>query len=164
MEWNYLSSPKLQQCNRWSYGQIILSHTFLTMWFLIHAVIKVYSCYLKGPLVYNLVCYSYEVIISSVKTPWSATTARVSGYQTKGPLCLIGKLRLIICVCDKQTSVYNIIIVVSFTMMTSSNGNIFRVTGHLCGEFTGPRWIPHTKASDAELWCILCSASEYTIE
>ena len=37
-------------------------------------------------------------------------------------------------------------------MMTSSNGNIFLVTGHLCGEFTGPRWIPHTKASDAELW------------
>ena len=25
-------------------------------------------------------------------------------------------------------------------MMTSSNGNIFRVTGHLCGEFTGHRW------------------------
>ena len=25
------------------------------------------------------------------------------------------------------------------SMMTSSNGNIFRVTGHLCGEFTGPR-------------------------
>ena len=24
------------------------------------------------------------------------------------------------------------------TMMTSSNGNIFRVTGPLCGEFTGP--------------------------
>ena len=37
--------------------------------------------------------------------------------------------------------------------MTSSNGNIFRVTSHLCGEFTGPRWIPLTKASDAELWC-----------
>ena len=45
-------------------------------------------------------------------------------------------------------------------MMTSSNGNIFRVTGHLCGEFTGPRWIPHTKASGAELWCFLWSASE----
>ena len=38
-------------------------------------------------------------------------------------------------------------------LMTSSNGNIFRVTGPLCGEFTGLRWIPHTKASDAELWC-----------
>ena len=45
-------------------------------------------------------------------------------------------------------------------MMTSWNGNIFRVTGHLCGEFTGPRWIPHTKASDAEHWCFLWFASE----
>ena len=32
-------------------------------------------------------------------------------------------------------------------MMTSSNGNIFHVTGLLRGEF-----IPRTKASDAELW------------
>ena len=45
-------------------------------------------------------------------------------------------------------------------IMTSSNGNIFRVTGHLCGEFTGPRWIPRTKASGTELWCFLWSASE----
>ena len=35
--------------------------------------------------------------------------------------------------------------------MTSSDGNICRVTGHLCGEFTDHRWIPLTKASDAEL-------------
>ena len=42
-------------------------------------------------------------------------------------------------------------------MMTSSNGNIFRVTGHLWGEFTGHRWILRTKASDAELWCFLWS-------
>ena len=48
--------------------------------------------------------------------------------------------------------------------MTSSNGNIFRVTGHLCGELTGHWWIPHTKASDTELWCFLCSAPEWTIE
>ena len=33
--------------------------------------------------------------------------------------------------------------------MMTSNGNIFRVTGPLCGEFTGHRWIPDTKASDA---------------
>ena len=45
-------------------------------------------------------------------------------------------------------------------MMTSSNGNIFCVTGPLCGEFTGHRWIPLTKASDAELWCFLWSAPE----
>ena len=35
-------------------------------------------------------------------------------------------------------------------MMTSSNGSIFRVTGHLCGEFTIHRWIPNTKARDVE--------------
>ena len=46
------------------------------------------------------------------------------------------------------------------TMMTSWNGNIFRVTGALFGEFTGHRWIPLTKASDAELWCLLWSAPE----
>ena len=49
-------------------------------------------------------------------------------------------------------------------MMTSSNGNIFRVTGHLCGKFTGPRWISRTKASDAELWCFLWFTPEWTIE
>ena len=40
-------------------------------------------------------------------------------------------------------------------MMTSFNGNFFRVTGHLCGEFIGHQWIPRTKASDADLWCFL---------
>ena len=44
--------------------------------------------------------------------------------------------------------------------MTSSNGSIFRVTDSLCGEFTGHRWIPLTKASDAELWCFLWSVPE----
>ena len=42
-------------------------------------------------------------------------------------------------------------------IMASSNGSIFRVTGPLCGEFTGHRWIPLPKASDAELWCFLWS-------
>ena len=45
-------------------------------------------------------------------------------------------------------------------MMTSSNGNIFRVTDPLCGEFTSHRWIPLTKTSDAELWFFLWSAPE----
>ena len=40
----------------------------------------------------------------------------------------------------------------AYIVMTSSHGNIFRVTGHLCREFTGDRWISRTKASDAELW------------
>ena len=60
------------------------------------------------------------------------------------------KTQFIDCLCRKCVCI----------MMTSSNGNVFRVTGHLCGEFTGPRWIPRTKASDVELWCFLWSASE----
>ena len=51
-----------------------------------------------------------------------------------------------------------IMIFYTISMMTSSNGNVFRDTGPLCGEFTGHRWIPSTKASDAELWCSLWSA------
>ena len=46
------------------------------------------------------------------------------------------------------------------SMMTSSNGSSFRVTGPLCGEPTGYWWIPLTKASDAELWYFLWSVPE----
>ena len=46
---------------------------------------------------------------------------------------------------------FSVIIVSAGSMMTSSNGNIFRVTG----PFWGDRWIPLTKASDAELCCFL---------
>ena len=49
-------------------------------------------------------------------------------------------------------------------MMTSSSGNIFPVTGLLCGESTGHRLIPLSKASDTELWCFLWSAPKQTVE
>ena len=48
-------------------------------------------------------------------------------------------------------------------MMTSSDGNIFRVTGPLCGELTGDRSIPRTKASDVELCCFLWSTSKWRL-
>ena len=50
----------------------------------------------------------------------------------------------------------------SLCMMMSSNGNSFRVSGPLCGEFTGHRWIPLTKASKAELWffSLICTLNE----
>ena len=42
-------------------------------------------------------------------------------------------------------------------MMTSSNWNIFRVIGRLCGEFTGHRRIPRTEANDAVLlFSLIC--------
>ena len=53
---------------------------------------------------------------------------------------------------------------VDVIMMTSSNGNIFRVTSHLCGDSPVPGEFPRTRAGDAELCCFLPSASEYTVE
>ena len=44
---------------------------------------------------------------------------------------------------------------ISMIMMTSSNGNIFRVTSHMCAEFTGPGWIPLTKACDVFFYMCL---------
>ena len=52
----------------------------------------------------------------------------------------------------------------TINMMTSSSGNIFRITGLWWGESTGARWIPLGKASDAELWYIFWSAPEQTVE
>ena len=42
-------------------------------------------------------------------------------------------------------------------MMTSSNGNIFRVTGPLWRKFPGHRWIPLTKASRALRFSLICA-------
>ena len=49
-------------------------------------------------------------------------------------------------------------------IMTSSNGNILRVTGPLWGESTGDWWISLTKASDVGHWYFLWSVPEPTVE
>ena len=49
-------------------------------------------------------------------------------------------------------------------IMTSSNGNIFCVTGPLCSEFPGLRWIPITKAIEAEFLCFFEMPFEQTVE
>ena len=48
------------------------------------------------------------------------------------------------------------ILINSDYMMTSSNGNTFRVTGHVCGEFTGYRWINGTKARGL-MFSLICA-------
>ena len=73
-------------------------------------------------------------------------------------LCLNNKLL------NKRSKKWIKISLVSFdvavVLMTSSNENISRVTGHLRGEFTFHGWIPDTKTSDAEFWCFLWSGHE----
>ena len=49
-------------------------------------------------------------------------------------------------------------------MMTSSVGNIFRVTGLLWGDSTGHRWIPLTKAMQWREALIFLSAHDQTVE
>ena len=56
--------------------------------------------------------------------------------------------------------IWNMSMAETIRMMTSSNGNIFRATGPFVRGIHRSRWIPHTKASDTELWCLLWSASE----
>ena len=46
---------------------------------------------------------------------------------------------------------------ISLSMMTSSNRNIFRVTGPLWEESIGDRWVPFTKANDGALmFSLIC--------
>ena len=49
-----------------------------------------------------------------------------------------------------------------FNMITSSNGNIFRVTGPLCGEFAGHRWIPRTNGQwrGALMFSLICALNK----
>ena len=55
----------------------------------------------------------------------------------------LDKTRYIITIYGVQNNIWLIISQTSILhMMTSSNGNIFRVTGPLCGEFTGPGEFP----------------------
>ena len=95
---------------------------------------------------------SYEVKRVSIVLKYGFSVQRI---QYKGFSMIYMHMYIHITCCDFFYNIW-------FIMMTSSNGNIFRVTGHLRGEFTGPRWIPRTKASDAELRCFLWSASEQT--
>ena len=61
-------------------------------------------------------------------------------YNVMGPdlwyICHVDLTKMI----QEYMSVY--CAVCRYDMMTSSNGNIFRVTGPLCGEFTGPGDFP----------------------
>ena len=43
---------------------------------------------------------------------------------------------------DVRCMSYYILLLMDLIMMTSSNGTIFRITGPLCGEFTGPGEFP----------------------
>ena len=71
----------------------------------------------------------------ATKMPHNITIVEIWGYK-----CLIYiKTTFIWDIFYNPAYIASQTVQITFYMMTSSNGNIFRVTGHLCGEFTGPR-------------------------
>ena len=81
------------------------------------------------------------------------SSALVAKAMVEDPLCTCELLIVekLLCICHRGLWYIPLLSL----MITSSNGNIFRVTSPLCGEFTRHWWIPLTKASDTELWCFL---------
>ena len=69
----------------------------------------------------------------------------IFSYMTVWLTCL-SVCTISLCIWSKKTqkpnNITQLLLELCFYMMTSSNGNIFRVTGPLCGEFTGPGEFP----------------------
>ena len=152
MEWNVLFISKLQLCNRWMYKKF----NFRLYWegdYLFTLGLKLIRDGKRGP---GQACYISVVkrlYYFYIKTLWRMTICIETNTKSYiHPLAI--------------SSIHNQLITgyafgwTGYRMMTSSNGTIFRVTGPLCGEFTGHRWIPLVKASDVKLWCFLLSALE----
>ena len=66
---------------------------------------------------------------------WSPEKLLIFREDTFGVAVITPVLVMIMVTADGQA-------LLGASMMTSSNGNIFGVTGHLCGEFTGPGEFP----------------------
>ena len=134
-----------------------------TIWYfqIIHPQMPTYHRYEDGIVLSCFNSYNEDRIVLLYSWSWVNACVRLTMSLRK--LNLLAKpSKYINCIRILSVSVCGIkeITLRTDTMMTSSNGNVFRVTGPLCWKFTGPWWIPRTKASDAELWCLLWSAPE----
>ena len=114
----------------------------------------------KWSFSHNLSC-NYNHKFANVILVFLKLHDRVTQYFRKFPFDNLAKFELS-SVLLKITDAH--ITKLTHNMMKLSNGNIFHVTDPLCGEFTGHRWIPLTKASGAELWCFLLSVYEQMVE
>ena len=132
VEWNHLSIPKPQRLHRWN--------------------LEVDKCFHPTHYIYTGRNYLYMLRIKLKRV----RKTYPSGLFYKGSRAAIS----LTTICFQLAFSCSRVNFLGKSMMTSSNGNIFRVTGPLCGEFTGDRWIPRSKASDAGLWCFPWSAPE----
>ena len=90
------------------------------------------------------ICYM-SILLPQCDWIWACLGFNGCLFKTTPMLGMIGWLHpIVLCECSR---------------MTSSNENISRVTGPLQGEFTGHRWIPLTKASNAPALLALCKGN-----
>ena len=143
-------------------------YIYMYIYTFIHIYIYIYivSMLVMGHIHVHWRLWNYTYVLSIFW--WSSHIKRLvrshAGHSEKQTTGHAGNARPME---DREHTYYKAIhwySVVTWDIMTSSNTNIFRVTGPLWGESTGHRWIPHTKASDEELWCFIWSASEQTVE
>ena len=107
--------------------------------------------YIRQPC--GILCFLVHMIASRYMIN-NARVKRLVSYSFKNALVCSCAVFIICKVGSSDQHVYSSVrhFQIVPDMMTSWNGNIFLLTGPLCGEFTGYRWIPLIKASDAELW------------
>ena len=88
----------------------------------------------KGPVTRKMFPFDDVIMIHYLRSPLSASILHKTLYHNISQSFEAARL------CHKSVDHWNLTggSVAQFTMMTSSNGNIFRVTGLLCGEFIGP--------------------------
>ena len=102
-----------------------------------------------------------ENVIKMMALPFQCISSVLTGLYFKGLTLYFDCMRLEIH-CGQH--------LVATIMMTSSNGNIFRVTGSLWWESTGHRWIPLTKGQwlwwdfDVYFWSVPEQTVEQTID
>ena len=95
----------------------------------------------------NQIWLQYEHINFHPSTALSMRNIRLYTLPLKVEICFIYSVN--------RTSQ----VIANIYMMMSSNGNIFCVTGPLCGEFTGHWWIPPPKGQwwEALIFSLICA-------
>ena len=102
---------------------------------------------------FSIVVHSYHIMVTS-HVRWSVTVwpRWASVVDADGLTSIWSKGICNLCDDDVDRSIHfgmppvycdsDVTMIIGHNMMMSSNGNIFRVTGPLCGEFTGPGEFP----------------------
>ena len=92
---------------------------------------------------YNMICVKFhsKYLTHTLKKVCNLLCRNFRGFRFKSSYEFVLKTPCCYSITARALMILCYLIIVR-NMMTSSNGNIFRVTGPLCGEFTGHRWIP----------------------